>query len=424
MKHIILIILLTIGIWAQKTGVPYVSLEKSMHTILGTKALFVLDGNGILSYDEKQNIHLWDLKTGRMDKCLTIENSSHKDLLYSNTWFEALTASNDLMFISFQGKIDVWDIATWKKIKEIETPKDFTGYPEHIELLHVDRKNNKLIGAGYKRNIMIWNLPDMKLEKVLRGSEFNPYEKDGYIPPNPYRKGHEGDITDVSDIVDNKYIFSISWMDQTLRKWDIESGEEVDKVSGNKFHRIKIINNGKDVMASSNENLIIYSTSDLSIRKKYGIEIGKNVNTAIIAPNDTHWYTTGDNGMQLKEWDMKQDQVLRPLPVDQPTVLTNIFKNGKYLTAGTVRSKRGVIYRVNDFKEVLNVSIIGHCGWIVMTPEGYFNASEDAITSIRIKDANGTDRPLTPQEIKKFKQPKKIQAILNDIISNKLNMEK
>lgn len=76
-----------------------------------------------------------------------------------------------------------------------------------------------------------------------------------------------------------------------------------------------------------------------------------------------------------------------------------------------------------NYKETIILYPINNCDWVVITPDGYFNASEDAIGTIRIQDANGTDRTLTPQEIKKFKQPKKIQAILNDIISTN-KMEK
>jgi len=52
-----------------------------------------------------------------------------------------------------------------------------------------------------------------------------------------------------------------------------------------------------------------------------------------------------------------------------------------------------------------------------MTPEGYFNASEEAMASIRIKDPDGQERALTPDEINTYRQPKKVQAILNDIIA-------
>jgi WD40 repeat protein len=436
MKHLILTILFTLTLFAQEIGVPYVPLEKSSRVILGTNSLFVLNGKAILFYDEKQNIRLWDLKTGKMDKCITVENSTDKEnhtlsftsngksLVFTPEWFDALTASNDLMFITFQGKIDVWDIATWKKIKEIETPKDFTGHSEHIELLHVDRVNNKLIGAGYKRNILIWNLPDMKLEKVLRGSEFSPYEKDGYIPINPYQKGHEGPVSDVSGIVDGKYIFSISSTDKTLRKWNIESGEEVDRIDGQAFHNLQLVDNDRQIMALLHDSLIFYQTTDLNMTKKYGTEIGNYSNTAIISPSQAHLYTTGNNGMLLKEWDMKRDQEIRQLPVDKPTVMTTTFQNGKYIAATAERGKRGIIYRISDFKEVLNVFIVGSCDWVAITPDGYFNASEDVIGSIRIKDTNGTERVLTPKEIKKYKQPQKIQAILNDIISTNPKTEK
>lgn len=122
------------------------------------------------------------------------------------------------------------------------------------------------------------------------------------------------------------------------------------------------------------------------------------------------------------EYDMKTGQEIRRITMLRSAGSLIISPNKQYI--GGQRGNMLTFWNLSNYKETIVLYPINNCDWVAITPEGYFNASEDAITSIRIKDPNGTDRALTAEEMAKYRQPQKIQTILNDIISNKLNMEK
>jgi len=451
MKHLTVIFLFTFALFAKEheiqyeqvtVGIPYVQVTKG-HANLSDYASFVLDGEAFLLEEHNyirvdgkvlllgahKYIRLWNLKNPALNRCLTkgyyqdilanrednnLSTDSETRCTKAQCRIKALTASSEVMFLSFyDGRVERWDLKTWEKIDEFKTPPyDEWNNLENFNLLSVDDENHKLIAAtasDFNHTLYLYDLPSMTLLQKFHG--------------------HYGQVCEVSPIIDDKYFFSLAciFRDNSLRKWDITTGEEVKSIRGKMFSwNLPGSRDGKYIVLldEKDKNLTMYDTKDLSIVRNFIPPKNKDILDFIVNSDEKTIYATLKVEKKLEksivEWDMETGKETRQIKLDHYPGKLRLAPNEKYL-AGNLGSLM-TFWRLPDFKTVVTLYPIGTCGWVIMTPEGYFNASEDAMASIRIKGPDGQERALTPDEIDTYYQPKKVQAILNDIIATQ-NME-
>jgi WD40 repeat protein len=425
MKHIILLILLTLGVWAQEVGVPYVKPDKHLSGAAGDYYSFVLNGNGILFFDGNKNIHLLDLVNGNMDRCTTDkslqDNYEMFDMPYS---FATMNAFGNIMYLSLSDKLELWDMVHWQKIKEVRMPHNFIGETEVMAKLQISQDGKTMISAGEERNIYLWDLKDMTIHSILRGSDISssPNAKYETLQGFSYFEGHHRDISSTTPLIKNKYLFSASSGEELLRKWDTQNSKEMKQISVKEFlQQIWVSHDENYILPYQYDvNLTLYDTKNLTPIRYFSGHNEKILNIAV-SPNEKYLYGFSPKDKTLIEWDMKTGKLLRRIMMQDYLGDFLISKNEKYI----VSEKSGIItfWHLKTFKEVLKVYIIGDCGWVIITQDGYFNSSENSFSTIRIKSESGEEKVLTSEEVKKYQQPQKIQTILNDILTN-TTMEK
>jgi len=413
MKHLAVIFLFSLALFAQEIGVPYVHVTKGYGNA-GAYSSFVLNGEAFL-FQENRHIRLWNLKEPALNQCLTegyfqevlanrgentLNTDSETPCKSTSCSINAFTANSEVMFLAFSGKVERWDLKTLKKLDEFQTPSlnKFNDLA-NFYFLSADDENHKLTAASFNHTLYLYDLPSMSLLQ-----EFH---------------GHSGQVGDVSPIIDDKYFFSVasaSW-DYSFRKWDITTGKEVRLIIGKDFSwHLPISKDGKYILLNDSDgNLTMYDTNDLKPVRHFPVPKNKGLIDFIVSGDEKKIYGTLAMEKSIVEWEMATGKKIRQIKLDHPSGRLTLSPNEKYL-GGNIGNML-TFWRLPDFEMVVTLYPIGTCGWIIMTPEGYFNASEDAMASIRIKDPDGQERALTPVEINTYRQPKKVQAILNDIIA-------
>jgi len=412
MKHLTVIFLFSFALFAQEVGIPYVQVTKG-HGSLSDYSSFVLEGKAFL-FGENRHIRLWNFKDPVLDYYKNILANRGENTLNTDSEtpcanlrcdIKAFTASSKVMFLSFYyGKVELWDLEIWEKIDEFKTPPyDEWNNLEDFYFLSVDDENHKLITSGFYDTLYLYDLPSMTLLQ-----KFN---------------GHYGQVGKVSPIINDKYFFSVAsaFKDHSLRKWDIATGKEVKSIRGKKFSwNLPISRDGKYIILLERDgNLTMYDTNDLSPVRNFTAPENKGIVDFLVSDDEKKIYGTLKMEKRLEksivEWEMETGKVIKQIKLDHYPGQLRLAPNEKYL--GGNLGNMLTFWRLPDFETVVTLYPIGTCGWIIMTPEGYFNASEDAMASIRIKDPDGQERALTPDEINTYRQPKKVQAVLNDIIA-------
>jgi len=424
MKHLAVIFLFSFALFAQErgiqyeqvtVGVPYVQVTKGYGNS-GEYSSFVLNGEAFL-VQENRHIRLWNLKDPALNQCLTkgyfqdllaysgdsnLSTDSETPCNSTSCSIHAFTASSEMMFLAFRNRVERWDLKTWKKTDEFQTPVyDKWNNREDFHMLSVDDENHKLIAeASFNNTLYLYDLPSMTLLQQFHG--------------------HFGSVGKASRIIDDRYFFSVtsSARDHSLRKWDITTGKEVKSIRGKDFGRnLPISRDGKYIVLLDEEddNLTRYHTTDLSPVRHFPIPDNKKIIDFIVSGDEKKIYATLAMEKSIVAWEMVTGKEIRQIKLDHPSGRLTLSPNEKYL-GGNVGNML-TFWRLPNFEMVVTLYPIATCGWIIMTPEGYFNASDDALASIRIKDPDGQERALTPDEIDTYYQPKKVQAVLNDIIA-------
>lgn len=421
MKSLILTIFFTLTLVSQEIGVPYVIPKKSS-TSNDFQAL-ALNGNAFL-FLEDVNIRLFDFKNPLNSQCLTpldfqnhnpntVELIGGKAVPY--THWSAFTATNNKMYLAFDEVIEVWDIPTWTQLASYETGVwNEKNHWNMLSILSVDEKHNKLFAGGFNyKHIYMYDLSTMKLLKrfnasdIACGYDLSKYSED-------YRKkGHQCQINDISKIMDDRYFFTTAYSDQTLRKWDIDLGDEINSIKGKKFFSSILMNDSKTTVFSFvlDDNITLYSTNDLTPLHNIDTH-GMRTISVVMDSKEQYIYGSFPQQKKIIRWDLAS-KTEKHQQLERSAGFLSLSKNNHYIIGSL--EQEVMFWDLNDFQKVLTLFPINNCSWIAITPDGYFNASQDAIASVLIKDANGTQRPLNADEITKFYQPQEIQSILDKI---------
>ncbi len=380
MKHIILIILLTLGVWGQEVGVPYV--QRLSDNIYIWPLFNIKDGNTILMRDSLKNIRIFDLNSEKLNKFNTDVNVTIPMYVY---------AIKNNIYIAQNDKIKITDIDSVEKERKLYLPMD-DGREQRVSALYVNQDQQFMLTGTDHNHIYLWNLRNFVIDKIFRGSDYSPYAKYEGYPHFENLHGHIEPVTSLS-LIDNKYILSGSAYkhDQTLRKWDINSTSELNVIKNIK--PIKWMWISKDnkyfVPHLSDGNLSIYDVQEMK-------EIRRFVNNDsivgyVISPDEKRLYTSSKNDV-LQEWNMDTGAEIKRIDFNSPITSILMTKNAKYLVVGGLNQVK--FWNIKEMKEVISLYLIKNNEWILMTPKGYFINSKNDSNVILIKDKDGSERPL------------------------------
>ncbi|MDP3048849.1 MAG: caspase family protein [Thermodesulfovibrionales bacterium] len=286
-------------------------------------------------------IKKWDVETGKEIKIF-------KTPLYSPITESNISYNGKYILVgNMEGEIIVFNVETGTHIKTFKAHSfvtvnslPFIGWlftpGATVKSIAFSPDNKYVLSGGYDKIIKLWDLESMKEIRIF--------------------KGHTSGILSIAFSPDGKYAVSGSW-DTTLKLWDIATGREIRTFSGHAdgIYSVAFSPDGKFALSGSWDATV----------KLWDIATGKEIKTFI----------GHSKGYELTNW------------VTAPGVLSVAFThNGKYAVSAGDASVR--IWDIATGKELAMFIAFKDGEWIVITSEGYYNASEKGAQYLSVKVEN------------------------------------
>jgi WD40 repeat protein len=407
MKHIILFILLTLGVWAEEVGVPYVENmtndipEKSqIFSAKESKAIVIRMDYG---YNKPSKLLLFDFDLNPMKPLLE---------QVAISYFDTMTVHNNKIYLATEKQLQIWDIDRQTMINQLSISLAPKGQEDRITVIYIDENESLLVAGTNHHHIYIWDMQTQKLKQFLRGSDFNYYGKYEGYPKFDYTKGHQSTITALALSHDQKYLYSGSF-DNTIKIWNLETGKEI--------YTFRNMKNVRDLWISHDDHYLIphqYDTNltmlDIKSLRKIRTFSGHtdNITSIAVSPDEKRLYTAG-NDKTFRIWDIETGEQRGQcyLEMINPNFITS--KNGEYIIAEE-KNQLNIYHQVNPCTtNQVKLYFTNRGEWSASTSRGYFVNTKNSSLHIKLKDLLGKTRELEKEEFEFFNEETTIQAVFH-----------
>jgi WD40 repeat protein len=312
---------------------------------LKNKLLITGDGKSLIKGKFGTAVKQWNIATGKTE----VEFRGHKKavLCYdlSKDGKRIVTGGGD-------GKIILWDAATGDSLQVIQS------YREPIFDIKFSADDKRIVTSSWDATMKIHDLSTSKLLTYFQLENASTYHL--VFHPN------------------SLYIFTAR-LDNTLQMWETDTKQVVRNFVG---HTDVV----SSMQLSADQNLLLTSGWDGTIRiwnigtglmtKKFTGHQGA-VHTAIFNADEKLVYSGGADRI-IRIWDFNTNVVLKKLEGHRAEITSLLLSpDSKMLIS---HSLDGVtkFWDLNTGKEFFEHIHLGENDWMVKSPDGYFNATENA----------------------------------------------
>jgi WD40 repeat protein len=331
------------------------------------------DGRFIAVGRTGNNAKLIDFKTGKVFKTLTGHTSMVVSLCFSKDGKYLATGGLD-------GKAKIWEVETGTLLKTFE----FADQKEAVFSVDFSADGKTLATGIWGGLVVIW---DTKTGDRLRN--ISPHDRTGCYQVR---------------FTPNGVYFISAGLDKKLKMTEIDTGEEIITFKGH-----------TDLVNSINFNIagdkFITSSWDGTIRVwdlMSGLQTIKikahagGVYNAKFDPSGKYIVSGGDDFM-VKLWDANTGELVSEFAGHKGGVGdVNITSDLKYIVSGS-RDGSVRIWNVEEKRELISLVFLNENDWFIKNPEGYFDASEGAFSSISF--VKGTELFSISQFFNEFYRP-------------------
>ena len=338
---------------------------------------FSPDGKYAVSAGENKFIRLWDVNAGKGLRTF----SGHSDRVYS------VVFSRDgklLLSGSYDKTMKLWNVQNGSEIMS------FLGHTERILAVALTSNQKYAISASEDKTIKLWN--------VQTGKEVRTFT------------GHTSWIISLAVSPDDNYIASASG-DGTIKLWDIRTGKELKTFSGHDGYVIGVAfsPDGKYIVSGGvDKKIMLWDINNGHfIRTLNGHS--DRVRSVVFSP-DGRYIISASEDRTLKLWDAQSGEEIRTLKGHFNEIRSLTFNNdGNYALSGS-SDGTARLWDISDGKEIAQLISFTDGEWIIITPEGYFNASLNGAKHLNVRIGNsvfGID-----QFYAKFYRPELVQLAI------------
>jgi WD40 repeat protein len=357
---------------------------------------FSPDGQSIATGLYDKSIELWDLNKGEVFKSFKGYSSKVNSVAYS---LNGVIAS-----ATVDRSIRLWDGARGSFIRNI------SGHSSSVTSVSFNSHGNYIASGSLDKKVKIWDTEKANEVRSFQDSEW---------------------IKTVALSNNLKYIASGSY-GHVLRVWDVNSGNDLYSLSGHSSTiasvvfspdsnllasgsgdtSIKIwdINRGIELYTlwtdSTVESLAFSPDSQMiacgggyrfielwDVNEKIKIQTFKghsgSVNSVAFSP-DGRYIVSGSDDNTIKIWEVSSGSLIQTFTGHSSDVKDVAYSpDGKYIVSGSSDSTTRV-WNVESGKEILQCLYFKDGEWISITPEGYFDSSENGgkYLSVRVNKDN------------------------------------
>jgi len=342
----------TLRLWDVDTG-------KQLRIFKGYKsgARFVAfnpNGRSALSA-EGDELRLWDMTTGRQMRIF----KGHTGIIYSVAFNQdgryAISGSSDKT-------VRLWDVTTGEQMRV------FKGHTRYVHCVAFNQDGRYVISGSFDKTVRLWD--------VNSGRELKIFKHEGHL--------EKGMLSSIALSPDGRYVLSGMW-DGTLRLWDVTSGRQVRVLKGHRGHvhinSVAFSPNGRYALSggsdatrlwevSTGKTVRVFNRGNKWINNVAFSNDGKHV---LVAGEDLHVWEVA-TGRQTKDIGGKKgSSFYLPFSPDGRNALAVGYDGSLQLWSLASGKELANFYRFEDGE------------WIVITSEGYFNASSNGAKYVNVR---------------------------------------
>lgn len=266
---------------------------KVIHTLHGhfkpvTSLCLSEDGTILASGSRDKTVSLWRLPEGNLISNLSANIAS--------VWSLAMTKSAKLIASASYQEIRLWQYPQSRLFKNLR------GHQREVEKVIISQDDNLVIGGGGTKDnsIRVWRLPDGELHCNLFG--------------------HQDAICDLALTTDNKILASAS-KDHTIKLWSLEEKKEIATLESHlgRVWCLGITSDNKNIVSASDDGTVkIWSLTTHNLLDTFtGHEDG--IFCLDISP-DGRLLITGGRDKTLRMWDLTTGENVNTLTAHQGAI--------------------------------------------------------------------------------------------------------
>ena len=362
-------------------------------TVSVNSVAFSPDGRHVLSGSRDQTIKLWNITTGRKVKTFEWHRG---EVIIGGSVSVAFSPDKRYVLSGVSESIRLWDIATGKEIRV------FTGYNSNSSVAF-SPDGRHILAGGHKGTVKLWD--------VATGKEIRTFT------------GHSETVEAVAFSRDGRYVLSGGY-DNTIKLWNANTGEEIKTLTGHLS--FGSINHILSVAFSPNGEYALSGSVDNTV-KLWDIATGKEIKTleghtgcvaSVIFSHSGDNILSGSCDGTIKIWNVPTGKEIKTLIGHAGGIPSVAFSHDdKYVISnsadGTIR-----LWDVATGKELAQFISFEDDEWIVITPEGYFNASPNGAKYLNVIVGNNVysidnfyEKFFNPVYVASVLQGRKVEAV-------------
>lgn len=345
------------------------------------KSARMLDENGVFIGKTGTKARKWDVKSAS----IAMEYLGHeKGILCFERLGEGQIATG-----AGDGKIIIWDERTGKMIKKINAHR------EPIFDLELSHNGKLLASTAWDGVISLWNT--------------TTWERYNYIY-------NEGASTYALAFTENDAYLVVGMLDKTLRLWEVETKRFVKEFIGHTDNVTSIKVEGNEIITSSwDGKIIIWDLFSGLIKQRF--DSGRPVFEVETLQNEI--VSVGAN-RKVTFWNRTTGEISNTL-VGHQAEINGVEISGDLMMTADVDGVTK-FWNLARKEELFEHIQIGKNDWMVKTPDGYFDATDDAISNIHF--VKGMESFGADQLMDEFYVPGLVEDIFNSSRGGKKSMGK
>jgi WD40 repeat protein len=387
------------------------------------------DGRYALSSDSSA-MKLWDLSSGTEVRTFKGNAPEVDSVALSPNGTYALSSGR----WALNKSVDLWDVSKGRQIRT---------FPGVKSPLALSPDGRYVLSGGRDEEMKLWEVSSgrelrtfqIKYIHCLTFSPDGRYILYGWSDDNTMKlwdvssgrevrsfQGHAKWVTAMAFSPDGRHVLSGS-SDKVLKLWDVSSGREVrtfDSISQEKTWIMA-------VAFSPDGRYAISAVDGDKTPKLWDVSTGREVRTfqghtqgvsTVAFSPDGRYVLSGSWDGTMKLWDVSKGRQIRTFQGDTSPIFSVVFSSdGRYALSGS-RSGATAIWDVSSGLEIAQMVGFKDGEWIVITPEGYFNASPDGAKYLNVRVGNNVysidnfyERFFNPVYVASVLQGKKIEDL-------------